>query len=66
MDAVSSINETDREGETGLGVAQVAERDIKLHGWTRKRRVILCRNFIKKENPEESDTLFDVCQYDST
>jgi hypothetical protein len=64
MEAVSSVNEAEWEGKTGFGVAQVAEREIQLHGWTRKRRVVLCRKLIKKESPEESGTLFGVYQYE--
>jgi hypothetical protein len=64
MEAVSSVNEAEWDGKTGFGVAQVAEREIKLHGWTRKRRVVLCRKLIKKESPQESGTLFGICRYE--
>jgi len=64
MEAISSVNEFDWEGESGFGIAQVTERNLKLHGWTRERRVVLCRKLIKKETPEESGTLFGICQYE--
>lgn len=64
MEALSSIKEEEWEGETGFGVAQVAEREIQLHGWTKKRRVVLSRKLIERESPQESGTLFGVCRYE--
>jgi hypothetical protein len=64
MEALSSIKEDEWKGETGFGVAQVAEREIQLHGWTKKRRVILSRKLIERESPQESGTLFGVCRYE--
>lgn len=64
MEAISSANETEWEGDSRFGVPQVTEKLLQLHGWTRKRRVILCRKLIKKESPEESGTLFGVCRYE--
>ena len=56
--------ETDGEGVCGFGVSQVTERSLKLHGWTKERRVVVSRKLIKKESPEESGTLFGICQYE--
>lgn len=64
VEAIGSIRETDWEGASGFGVTQVAECLLQLHGWTKKRRVVLTRKLIKKESPEESGTLFGVCQYE--
>jgi hypothetical protein len=64
METIASVRETDWEGECGFGVAQVCERSLKLHGWSRERRVIVSRKLIKKESPEESGTLFGICQYE--
>jgi hypothetical protein len=63
-EAISSVKDTEWEGEGGFGVVQVAERKLQLHGWTKRRRVVLSRKLIKKEDPEESGTLFGVCQYE--
>ena len=64
VEAISSVRESDWEGEGGFGVAQVTERSLTLHGWTKPRRVVLSRKLIKKESPEESGTLFGICQYE--
>lgn len=64
MEAISSVKENEWQGENGFGVVQVAERNLKLHGWTKSRRVIVSRKLIKKEDPEESGTLFGICQYE--
>lgn len=63
-EAVSSIQEEEWKGESGFGVAQVVERELQLHGWTRKRRVILSRKLIQKQAAEESCTLFGICKYE--
>jgi hypothetical protein len=64
MEAVSSIPEDEWQGERGFGAPQVAERELQLHGWTKKRRVILSRKLIEKQAPEESGTLFGICQHE--
>jgi hypothetical protein len=64
MEAVSSIKEEEWEGASGFGVVQVAERELKLHGWVRKRRVVLSRKLIEKQTSEESGTLFGICQFE--
>jgi hypothetical protein len=64
MEAISSVKEDEWQGKGGFGVAQVAERLLKLHGWTASRRVIVSRKLIQHEGPEESGTLFGICQYE--
>jgi len=63
MEAISSVNDPEWEGEAGFGMLQVTEKMLQLHGWSRKRRVIVSRKLIKRESPEESGTLFGNCQY---
>jgi hypothetical protein len=63
-EAIGSVRETDWEGNGGFGITQVAECSVQLYGWSKKRRVVLSRKLIKKESPEESGTLFGICQYE--
>jgi hypothetical protein len=46
MEAITSVKETDGEGVCGFGVSQVTERSLKLHGWTKERRVVVSRKLI--------------------
>jgi len=63
-EAIQTIREDDWQGKCGFGVVQVAERELKLLGWSRKRRVVVSRKLVKSESPEASGTLFGVCQYE--
>lgn len=64
MEAIASVKESDWQGKCAFGIAQVCECNLKLHGWTRSRRVVLSRKLIEKQTPEESGTLFGICQYE--
>jgi hypothetical protein len=63
-EAIRAMKEKDWQGESGFGMIQVAEAELKLHGWSKKRRVIVSRKLVKMEGPEESGTLFGVCKHE--
>jgi hypothetical protein len=63
-EAIRQVKDEQWLGEATFGVLQVAECQLQLHGWNKKRRVIVGRRLIKKISAEESNTLFGVCQYE--
>lgn len=64
QEALRGIREDEWQGESGFDVIQVAERELQLMGWSRKRRVIVSRKLVRKQSPVESGTLFGTCQYE--
>jgi hypothetical protein len=63
-EAIRSVKEADWQGECGFGVHQVAERELQLYGWSKPRRVIVSRKLVNQESPQQSGTLFGICQYE--
>lgn len=63
-EAISQVHENAWEGAASFGALQVVETRLKLHGWSCDRRIILGRRLISKQSPEESCTLFGICQFE--
>lgn len=63
QEAIAHVTEDQWEGAASFGALQVAESNLMLHGWRKKRRVVLGRRLINKQSPEESGTLFGICEY---
>lgn len=47
------------EGAPTLGCQQIAETTVKLHGWSRERRVVIMRT-LKPANPSPQDEFWDT------
>ncbi len=63
-EAILLVKDEEWTGESGFGVTQVADRVLKLRGWTRSRRVVVSRKLIEEKSPTESCTLLGICQYE--
>ncbi len=63
QNAIHQVAENQWLGAASINALQLAECRLKLSGWDRERRVILGRRLISKKTPEESGTLFGVCDY---
>jgi hypothetical protein len=63
-EAISQVHENSWDGAASFGALQLSETRLKLHGWSCERRVILGRRLISKQSPEESCTLFGICQFE--
>jgi hypothetical protein len=61
--AIDSISEERWQGSASINALQLAECKLRLSGWDRERRVVLGRRLISKQSPEESGTLFGMCEY---
>lgn len=63
-EAISKVTEEQWLGAASFGALQVAETRLKLHGWSRERRIVVGRRLISKQSPQESATLFGLSQFE--
>ena len=62
-DVIEHTSDKDWIGAQHFNASQVIEKYVRLSGWSKSRRVVITRQLISKETPEESGTLFGICNY---
>ena len=63
QEAIRSVSDEQWQGPASINALQLAECQLQLSGWNKKRRVVLGRRLISKQSPEDSGTLFGICEY---
>lgn len=63
QEAIHKVKDDEWQGAASINALQLAECKLQLSTWDRERRVVLGRRLISKVSPEESRSLFGICEY---